>query len=93
MGVTLDRKFRSILDELNDYVPERSRDLLIENRAVQVIASVGHLVNLIKESYSEEDADDLIKRLFNAARTSDEGKFTRKMKAIRESHQPSRGDL
>ena len=81
----MDYKFRSILEELNDYVPERGRALLIENRAQQVIASVGHLVELIKESYNEEDANDLIKRLFNAARTGDEEKFTRKMRAIRES--------
>ena len=54
----LDRKFKSLLDEL-DYAPRHNRDLFIESRAQQVIASVTHLMKLIRESYNEEDADDL----------------------------------
>jgi hypothetical protein len=80
----VDRKFCSILDELNDYTPRRDTDLFIESRAMQVIASFSHLVKLINESYDEDTAADLTKRLINAARTGDEAKFSRKMKIVRE---------
>ncbi len=80
----MDRKFTSIIDELCDYTPRRDKDLFIESRAMQVIASFSHLVKLINESYDEDTAADLTKRLINAARTGDEAKFCRKMKIVRE---------
>jgi predicted transcriptional regulator len=82
----LDRKFKSLLDEL-DYAPRHNRDLFIESRAQQVIASVTHLMKLIRESYNEEDADDLTKRLLNSIKTGDERKFRRGIKTIRESRE------
>lgn len=78
-------KFRSIVEELSDYAPAKDRDLFIESRAQQVLASVGHLMRLIRESYDSETADDLQKRLVNAIRTEDEMKFRRKIRQIRES--------
>jgi hypothetical protein len=78
-------KFRSLVDELTDYAPVKDRDLFIESRAQQVMASVGHLMRLIRESYDEETADDLQKRLINAIRADDETKFRRRIRQIRES--------
>lgn len=80
----MDSKFKGIVSELCEYVPHKSRDLFIETRAQQVIASFGHLKQLIEETYDEETADDLIKRLFNAARTGDERKFSRGIKTVME---------
>jgi uncharacterized protein (UPF0305 family) len=79
----LDKKFKSIVDELCDYIPNRDREHFIESRAIQVIASFANLRKLISESYDEETADDLFKRLVNAARTGDEKKVTRKLKEIK----------
>jgi hypothetical protein len=84
----LDKKFRSILDELTDYAPSRDTDLFIESRAQQVIASAINLMRLIKESYDSETADDLSKRLVRAIATHDEDKFRRKVRSIRESKLP-----
>lgn len=80
----MNRKFSSIIDEL-DYTPRRDQDLFIESRAMQIIASFSHLVKLINESYDPETAADLTKRLMNAARTGDDAKFSRKIRAIVES--------
>ena len=80
-------KFRSLVDELTDYAPVKDRDLFIESRAEQVMASVSHLMHLIRESYDTETAEDLQKRLVNAIRSNDEGKFKRRIRAIRESRQ------
>lgn len=80
----MDRKFVSILESL-DYVPVANLDLMIESKAQATIASFSNLIELIAESYDSETAADLTKRLFNAARTGDEEKFRRKIRAIRES--------
>ena len=80
-------KFRSLVDELTDYAPVKDRDLFIESRAEQVMASVSHLLRLIHESYDAQTAEDLQKRLINAIRSDDESKFKRRIRAIRESRQ------
>lgn len=78
----MNKRFTSILDEL-DYIPPKNRDLIIENRAHQVIASFAHLVKLIEESYDPETSAELQKRLLNSIRTLDEEKFSRKLRSIR----------
>jgi len=78
-------KFRSLIEELSDYAPTHNRDLFIESRAEQVMASVRHLTHLIRENYDPETADDLLKRLFNSMKTEDENKFRRRIRHIRES--------
>jgi hypothetical protein len=86
----LNNKFRSLVDELSDYAPTRDRDLFIESRAQQVLASVGHLMRLIRENYDTETAEDLQKRLINSIRTEDDMKFRRKIRQIRESKEPKK---
>lgn len=81
----MDKRFKSIVEELSDYAPKKDRDLFIESRAQQVLASVAHLFELINESYSEEDAEDLSRRLLLAMKNNDEQKFRRKIRQIRES--------
>jgi hypothetical protein len=81
----VDKKFRGIVEELTDYVPQRDRDVFIESRAQQVIASALHLIRLINETYSAELADDLTKRLLSSIRNEDEEKFRRKVRQIREN--------
>jgi hypothetical protein len=79
----LDKKFSSLLTELSDYAPKRDRDLFIESRAQQVIASAVHLLKLIRESYDAETAEDLSKRLVRSILSEDEEKFRRKIRAIK----------
>jgi hypothetical protein len=79
---SVDRKFSSILDELV-HSPIRDKEMFIEQRADQVVASVTNLLKLINESYDEEIAADLSKRLFNSIRTNDSEKFRRGIKSIR----------
>lgn len=84
------KRFTSILDEL-DYIAPKNRDLMIESRAHQVIASFTHLVKLIEENYDAETALDLQKRLINSLRTRDEEKFSRKIRALRRDEGGSDG--
>ena len=51
--IQLNKKLTGLLDELSNYAPRRDRDLFIEGRAQQVIASASHLIQLIEENYDE----------------------------------------
>lgn len=74
------KRTRSILQEINSISRDRDRKYLIENKATNVIASAINLIDMIKESYDEETANDLTKRLINSIRTQDEKKFDRGIK-------------
>ena len=74
---------KNILDELDRVVPARSKNTVIEGRAVHLIASAINLCQLIRESYGADEADDLIKRLLRSMATGDDRKFTRKIREMR----------
>jgi hypothetical protein len=76
-------KINSFIDELDRFVPAKSKHTVIESRASHIIASAINLVQLIRESYSEEDAQDLIKRLHRSIISEDQRKFSRKIKDLR----------
>jgi hypothetical protein len=81
----LDKKFRGIIDELFDYTPSKDKELIIESRGQQIIGSAINLIRLIRESYDEEIASDLSKRLVRAIASEDQEKFTRRLRQLRES--------
>jgi hypothetical protein len=81
----MDKKFSGMLDELADYAPSKDKELFIESRGQQVIASALNLIRLMRESFSEEVATDLTKRLVRAIANEDQEKFTRRLRQLRES--------
>ena len=74
---------KNIIDELDAIVPAKSKHTVIESRASHVIASAINLVKLIRESYPEEQSDDLVKRLYRSIISEDSRKFTRKITEMR----------
>lgn len=76
-------KIKNFLDELDKCLPAKNKHTVIESRAAHIIASAMNLVQLIKESYPEEEATDLIKRLHRSIISEDERKFMRKIKELR----------
>lgn len=76
-------KIKSFLDELDKCVPAKSKHTVIESRATHIIASVANLAQLIRESYDEEEANELVKRLYRSIMTEDDRKFMRKIKELR----------
>lgn len=77
----MQKRTRSILEELDaiytEKHAERDRRYIIESRASNVIASAIRLVEQIENSYSPDQADNLVRKLLNAIRTKDPAKFTR----------------
>jgi hypothetical protein len=82
----MQKKTRSILEELDTLYVERDRRLLIENRASNLIDSAIRLLEQIESEYAPEQADNLTRKLLNAIRTRDSGKFSR---SVRRTHADS----
>ena len=80
----MEKQFQSIIEALGSYVPSNNKELFIENRAQQVIASARHLIQLLEDSFPGEVSDDLTKRLLLAIKNDDTEKFCRKMRQLRE---------
>ena len=73
----MQKKTRSLLEELDSLYAERDQRHVIENRATNIIASAIRLLEQIDSSYTPEQADNLQRKLINAIRLRDPGKFTR----------------
>ena len=80
----MQKKTRSILEELDSIYQEqhaeKDRRYIIESRANNVIASAVRLVEQIEESYPPDQAENLVRKLLNAIRSKDAGKFTRSVR-------------
>ena len=79
----MQKKTRSILEELDSLYIERDQRQLIESRASNVIASAIRLVEQIEAAYPADQAENLTRKLLNAIRTKDAGKFSR---SVRRTH-------
>ena len=90
--IKLDKKLRGIIDELLDYAPPRDKELFIESRGQQVIASAVHLIRLIRESFDEQVAGDLTRRLLRAIASEEPEKFSRRLRSLRENKRETADD-
>lgn len=79
------KNLKNIIEELDSIVPAKNKHTIIESRAAHLIASATNLISLIRESYDQEIADDLVKRLHRSIASSDQKKFMRKIKELRKS--------
>ena len=73
----MQKKTRSLLEELDSMYIEREARHIIENRANNIIVSAIRLLEQIDESYTPEQAENLTRKLINAIKLRDPGKFTR----------------
>ena len=76
---------KSLVDEINSFIPERHKDRVIESRAVNLIGAAINVIELFEQSYSEEEAEDLTKKFLLAIKTKESKKFTNKMRSLTES--------
>ena len=73
----MQKRTRSILDELDGLLTHRDRANLVESRASNVIAGAINLINYIRENYDAEASEELERRLINSIRGQDPNKFIR----------------
>lgn len=79
----INRRSRSILEEISSYVPQKSKEDLIEARAQHIITSAINLLESIDASFSPDDAEALKKRFVSSIRGADPNRFTRMVKRIK----------
>lgn len=80
----MQKKTRSILDELDSLLLHRDKENLLESRANNIINGAINLINMIRENYTPEVAADLERRLINSIRGQDVAKFTRGVRKLKE---------
>ena len=84
--------FQSIIDELDRFMPERSKYRITEARADHAIKSVINLMDDISENFSEDEAKALNRRLLNAISSHDASKFQRKIRQLNESNKKAKAE-
>ncbi len=78
----MQKKTRSLLEELDSLRLHKDKENLVESRANHVITGAIHLINFIRENYDKEQAEELERRLINSIRSQDTAKFSRGVKRI-----------
>lgn len=73
----MNRKTKSLLNELLDRVPSVDKEVIVETRGNHALQSAFNFIEIVRENYSEEEADLLIKRFVLAIKNEDSRKFTR----------------
>jgi hypothetical protein len=76
----MQKKTRSLLEELQSYGDSRDINYVIESRASNVIASAVHLIELMQKHYSAEKAELLEKKLLSAIKSKDQDRFAKSLK-------------
>lgn len=79
----MQKKTRSLLEELDSLRLQKDRENLVESRANHVIQGAINLIAFIRESYTPEQAEELERRLLNSIRAQDSSKFSRGVKRIK----------
>ena len=83
----MQKKTRSILDELAHMPVTKDRENLVESRASHVIQGAINLINYIRENYEPAQAEELERRLLNSIRTQEPEKFKRGVRRMRSEDQ------
>ena len=76
----MQKKTRSILEELDSLYIERDRKAIIETRASNLIETAIRLLEQIDAEFSPEQAENLQRKLLNAIRQRDTSKFSRSVR-------------
>ena len=79
----MQKKTKSILEELDSLYIERDRQSVIETRASNLIETAIRLMEQIDAEYSPEQAENLQRKLLNAIKHRDTGKVSR---SVRRTH-------
>lgn len=77
------RKTRKLLEELDSIAIEKDRVHLIESRAEHLIASATNLIDMIRNSYDNQIAEDMERKLLLAIKRQDSTKFTNGLKRLK----------
>lgn len=76
----MQKKTRSLLEELESVDKNRDINHLVESRAHNIITSAINLLEMINKHYDSETAEVLERKLLNAIKAKDQSKFSRSIR-------------
>lgn len=76
----MQKKTRSLLEELESIGANRDMNHIIENRANNVITSAINLIELMNRHYSSDKAVLLEKKLLSAIKGRDQNRFSKSLR-------------
>ena len=85
--IKLHQSSRSILEELNRAMPNKQKETILEARGHHIITSAINFLQVLTENYSEEEADQIMRRFLSAIKGADPDRFTRVLRKIKESNE------
>jgi hypothetical protein len=80
----MQRKTKSLLEELQSFGDTRDINNVIENRASNIITSAINLIELMQKHYPSDKAELLEKKLLSAIKSKDQNRFS---KAVRKKNE------
>jgi hypothetical protein len=80
----MQRKTKSLLEELQSFGDSRDINNVIENRASNIITSAINLIELMQKHYPSDKAELLEKKLLSAIKSKDQNRFS---KAVRKKNE------
>ena len=81
----MQRKTRSILEELSNISFAKDKENVVESRASHILDSAIRLLTFIKENFDTETAYKLEKRFHSALKNMDASKFSKGVDRIKEN--------
>ena len=81
----MQKRTRSLLDELTDVSFTKDKENVIDSRASHIIDSAIRLITYIKENFDPEIAYKLEKRFHSSIKNMDRNKFTKSIARIKEN--------
>ena len=81
----MQKKTRSLLEELEIIGNNRDVSYVIESRAHNIITSAINLVEFINRHYDKETSEILERKLLNAIKGKDQSKFSKSIRKNNES--------
>ena len=90
--ITLHQSSRSILEELQRAVPNKTKEHVIEARGHHIISSAVNFLEILTENYTDEEAEQITRRFISAIRGGDPARFIRSVRKVREAKEEMRRD-
>jgi len=76
----MQKKTRSLLEELQAIGDQKDTKYLIESRAEHIITSAINLLEMISKNYDNEKASILEKKLLSAIKSRDKSRFSKSIR-------------
>lgn len=79
-------KYKSILHELLEMYPQKDKDMIVESRGSHTVNSAINFLDMLYETYSKDEAEDLHKRFVSAIKTRNPKRFLKGIENLKDKN-------